>query len=264
MVISLLLFPPPSSIYVTTMSILSCASLANGGYMEIKGKHMQYSKFFDAVTASKDREIKLPSRIGMLIAYTPAFLAGLLAYVVLPYRDQRILTLVSVLIVHFFKRVVEVLFVHKYSGSMALDAAIPIGLSYLISTMTMIYAQYLSQEFREPAIDLKHVGIALFVIGIVGSFYHHNILSNLRKKGDREYRIPKGGLFDLVICPHYLFEIIEFIGVSCIAQTLYALFFTLGTMFYLMGRSYATREWYRSKFGEKFHKDVKALFPYTF
>lgn len=249
------------------MSILSCVSLANGGYMETKGKHMQYSKFFNIVAASKkpkDQEIKLPSRTGMLIAYTPSLLAALSSSAVFPYRDLRIVMLLSVLTIHFFKRVIEVLFVHKYSGSMALDAAIPIGLSYTISTMTMIYAQYLSQDFHEPAIDLKYVGIALFLIGIVGSFYHHNILSNLRKKGDREYRIPKGGLFDLVICPHYLFEIVEFVGVSCIAQTTYTFSFTLGTMLYLMGRSYATREWYRSKFGDKFHKDVKALIPYTF
>ncbi|KAI3678302.1 hypothetical protein L6452_37589 [Arctium lappa] len=44
MVISTLLFPPPSSLFVKAMSILSRVSLANGGYMETKGKHMQYSK----------------------------------------------------------------------------------------------------------------------------------------------------------------------------------------------------------------------------
>lgn len=147
---------------------------------------------------------------------------------------------------------------------MALDAAIPISLSYTISTATTVYAQYLSQPFNEPALDLKYVGIILFFVGIMGNFYHHNILSNLREKGDREYKIPKGGLFDLVICPHYLFEIVEFVGISCISQTTFSLSFTIGTMFNLMGRSYATREWYITTFGKKFHKDVKALIPYIF
>lgn len=165
---------------------------------------------------------------------------------------------------NFYLFGLKVLFVHKYSGSMALETAITICSSYTISTWTMIYAQYLSEEHNEPTIDLKYVGIVLFIIGIVGNFYHHHILSNLRTKGNREYKIPKGGLFDLVICPHYLFEIIEFIGVSCIAQTTYALAFTLGTMFYLTGRSYATREWYLLKFGEKFGSDVKVLIPYVF
>ncbi|CAI9265971.1 unnamed protein product [Lactuca saligna] len=261
-----LLYPPPSSFFVTIMSILSCLSLANGGYMETKGKHMQYSKFFNAAALKKDKvqETMLGSRDGMLLLYTPAFLVGLASFAIFGNQDLRFIMLILVLTIHFLKRVLEVLFVHKYSGSMALETAITICSSYTISTGTMIYAQYLSQEHNKPTIDLKYVGIVLFIIGIVGNFYHHHILSNLRTKDNREYKIPKGGLFDLVICPHYLFEIIEFIGVSCIAQTTYALAFTLGTMFYLTGRSYATLEWYLLKFGEKFGSGVKALIPYAF
>lgn len=155
------------------------------------------------------------------------------------------------------------LVVHQFSGGMILDSAIPISLSYFLSTASMIYAQHLSQDISEPPVDLKYPGILLFLIGIGGNFYHHYLLSKLRGKGDKEYKIPKGGLFDLVICPHYLFEIIEFLGISFISQTLYAFSFTLGTIFYLMGRSYATRKWYLSKF-ENFPEDVKALIPYLF
>ncbi|KAJ0771344.1 putative 3-oxo-5-alpha-steroid 4-dehydrogenase (NADP(+)) [Helianthus annuus] len=262
-----LLFPPPSSLFVTAMSILSCLSLAHGGYMETKGKHIQYSKFFNVANSkkpTKDQEIKLASRNGMLLLYTPAFLVGLVSFVAFRGRDLRLLMVVSALTIHFFKRVIEVLLVHKYSGYMALEAAIPITLSYTISTATMIYAQYLSEAYVEPLVDLKYVGATLFLIGITGNFYHHWILSNLRKKGDKEYKIPNGGLFNLVICPHYLFEILEFIGIACVSQTMYSVSFTIGTICYLMGRSLATREWYVLKFGEKFNKDVKALIPYIF
>ncbi|XP_045802277.1 uncharacterized protein LOC123895844 [Trifolium pratense] len=97
----------------------------------------------------------------------------------------------------FPKALKMVLFVHKYSGSMALDSAIPITLSYyFISSATMIYAQHLTLEFPEPAIDLLYPGIALFLVGIIGNFYHHYLLSKLRGKGEKEYKIPKGGLFD--------------------------------------------------------------------
>ncbi|KAI3721704.1 hypothetical protein L2E82_32722 [Cichorium intybus] len=259
-----LLYPPPSSLFVTVMSILSCLSLTNGGYMETKGKHMPYSKFFSVPTSNKSKvqQTKVGSRNGMLLLYTPAFLVGLGSFAIFSHQDLRSMMVITVLTIHFLKRVLEVLLVHKYSGSMTLETAITISSSYTISTLTMIYAQHLSQEHRGPTIDLKYIGIVLFFIGIVGNFYHHHILSNLRTKGNREYRIPKGGLFDLVICPHYLFEIVEFIGVSFIAQTMYAFAFTLGTTFFLMGRSYATREWYLSKFGEKFDNNVKALIPY--
>lgn len=144
-----------------------------------------------------------------------------------------------------------------------LDSVLLISLSYFMSAVSTIYSQYLTENTAEPAFDLKYAGVLLFVIGIIGNFYHHYILSQLRGKDDKSYKIPKGGLFSLVICPHYLFEILGFIGVSLISQTVYAVSFTLGSMFYLLGRSYATRKWYLSKF-DNFPKNVKALIPFVF
>ncbi|KAI3748478.1 hypothetical protein L6452_11569 [Arctium lappa] len=259
------LFPPPSSLFVTAMSILNSVALITAGYTEMNGKNKQYAKFFDAANSSrKPKDHKLASRNGMLLFYTPSFLLGLASFAILPLQDPRFFMLVLVLTLHFFKRILEVLFVHKFSGFMMLNAATTIGSSYAVSTATMIYSQYLCQEFAEPSVDLKYVGVGMFLVGISGNFYHHYLLSNLRKKGEREYKIPKGGLFALVICPHYLFEVIGFIGVACISQTPYAFSFAFGTTFLLMGRSHATRKWYLSKFGEDFHKDIKALIPYLF
>ena len=135
----------------------------------------------------------------------------------------------------------QVLFIHKYSSRMILDSVILISFTYLSSTASMIYVQHLTQGFSEPEIDLKYPGIVLFLIGICGNFYHHYILSKLRNEGEREYKIPKGGLFGLVICPYYLFEILLFIGFSLISQTLHALSITTGIVSYLMGRSCATK-----------------------
>lgn len=157
----------------------------------------------------------------------------------------------------------QVGFVHKYSGGMDLGTSILISLSYFTSTATMIYAQHLTQGYAEPQMDLTYPGIMLYLIGISGNLYHHYLLSKLRSNEDEQYKVPKGGLFEVVICPHYLFEIIEFWGVSMISQTLYAFSFTLGTTLYLMGRSYATRRWYLSKFDD-FPATVKALIPFVF
>lgn len=140
---------------------------------------------------------------------------------------------------------------------------VPISLSYFLSTTTLIYNQQLVQQLPQPPIHLNYIGIPLFLLGIAGNFYHHYLLSKLRSNGEKQYKIPQGGLFSLVICPHYLFEILEFWGISCISQTLYAFMFTMGTTIYLIGRSYATRKWYDSKF-QDFPKDIKALIPYIF
>ncbi|XP_071930147.1 uncharacterized protein [Coffea arabica] len=262
------LYPPPPSLFISAMSVISFASLTNAGFQEIKGKHMRYSKFFNvgaSVTGdNKQKEAEFSGRTGMLVAYTPAFLAGVASFALVPLEGLRFTLLRSALTIHFLKRLFEVLFVHKYSGVMEVETAITISMSYFLSTASMIYAQHLTSGLPEPPIDLKHFGILLFVLGISGNFYHHYLLSELRTEGgDNKYKIPHGGLFDLVICPHYLFEILGFVGVSCISQNLYAFSYTFGTMFYLLGRSYATRRWYQSKF-DNFSENTKAVIPYIF
>lgn len=199
----------------------------------------------------------------MLLLYTPAFLAGVVSLWLFPDDDRRIFLLKSALTLHFFKRNFEVLFIHKYSGKMALDSAILISISYFSSTALMIYTQNLSKALPQPSTDLKSTGIALFLIGIIGNFYHHYLLSQTRKKGETGYKIPKGGLFSIIICPHYLFEITLYFGFAFISQTIYSLCFAIATAMYLSGRSYATRKWYVSKF-ENFPHHVKALIPFVF
>ncbi|CAL9080202.1 unnamed protein product [Musa textilis] len=258
------LYPPPSSAFMTAMTAISTGALAYFGLSEAWGKHLQYSKFWNAGSPPSGKQIRVSSRVGMLLLYTPALVAAAAAFAVpAVVADDRCRLLALALALHFFKRDLEVLFIHQYSGNMILNSAIPITLSYFTGTVCMIYAQYVTQGVPGPTLDLKVAGEVLFLVGITGNFYHHHLLSKLREKGDKTYKIPKGGLFELVICPHYLFEVIVFIGFCLISQTLYSFFFALGTLWYLMGRSYATRRWYLSKF-ENFPRQVKALIPYVF
>ncbi|XP_060675771.1 uncharacterized protein LOC107413006 [Ziziphus jujuba] len=247
----------------------SIISLALYGISEMVGKHLNYLKFWNVTYYENNshqrptKQLRVSGRTGMLFLYTPSFLVAFTSLLFFSNGDIRVLLLKYALALHFFKRIFEVLFVHRFSGQMVVDSAIVISLTYFSSTATMIYTQHLTQVLQGPPIDLKYIGVLLFLTGICGNFYHHYLLSQLRGKGEKEYKIPKGGLFGLVIGPHYLFKIIAFVRVSFISQTVYAFCFTIGTLFYLMGRSYATRRWYLSKF-EDFPQHVKALLPYVF
>ncbi|KAK4435942.1 Steroid 5-alpha-reductase DET2 [Sesamum alatum] len=126
----------------------------------------------------------------------------------------------------------------------------------------MIYFQHRVEGFPEPLVDFKYVGVLVFLVGVVGNFYHHYLLSKLRDGNDKGYKIPRGGLFDLVICPHYLFEILIFIGFSFISQTLFSYLCAVGSTMYLLARSCAIINWYLSKF-KVFPRNVKALIPYV-
>ncbi|XP_022968321.1 3-oxo-5-alpha-steroid 4-dehydrogenase 1-like [Cucurbita maxima] len=257
-------FAPPPSLFLNVVTVVIPVVVAMLGLSEARGRHLQYSKFWNANSAPKSLEkFKLPSWLGMLLAYTPALLAGVLSLWFFPNEDRRTLLLKSALTLHFLKRDLEVLFVHKYSSKMVFDTAIIISSSYFSSTALMIYTQHLSKALPEPSIDLKNIGLALFLIGIIGNFYHHFLLSKTRKQGETGYRIPQGGLFNTVICPHYLFEIIEYFGFAFISQTFFSLSFAFGTAFYLAGRSSATKRWYASKF-EDFPNHIKALLPFVF
>ncbi|XP_006658296.3 very-long-chain enoyl-CoA reductase [Oryza brachyantha] len=260
------LFPPPPSALVAVASAAQLASMANAGLRELRGEHMAYSKFWQVVAGKRQDGggRLLPSRRGMLVAYVPALVVAAVAFAVPgAVEGMRAQLLAAALAVHFLKRVLEVLFVHQYSGSMPLTTAATISSSYFLITAAMLYAQHLAAGLPDPPVDLLYPGVAAFAVGIAGNFYHHFLLSQLRTTTakTKEYRIPTGGLFALVACPHYLFEIVGFFGFAMIAQTVHALAVAAGAAAYLAGRSCATRRWYESKF-EDFPASVKALVPY--
>ncbi|KAK4480450.1 hypothetical protein RD792_013523, partial [Penstemon davidsonii] len=124
------------------------------GWMEIKGKHGQYSKLLGHNSLKQQKVV--PSKIGMAVLYTPAFLAGAASLCLFPVGgDLRFTLLRAAVTTHFFKRVLEVLFLHKFSGSVEVEAMITISLSYFAFSATSIYTQYLTLGLAEPAIDLK-------------------------------------------------------------------------------------------------------------
>ncbi|MBK9210922.1 MAG: DUF1295 domain-containing protein [Anaerolineales bacterium] len=105
-----------------------------------------------------------------------------------------------------------------------------------------------------------YIGVVLFITGILGNFLHHKTLADLRKN-TLDYIIPSGGLFDLVICPHYLFEIITWLGIFMISRHLASLLILIFIVGYLTARSIRTLKWYREKF-TGFPPQRKALIPY--
>ncbi|MCI22258.1 3-oxo-5-alpha-steroid 4-dehydrogenase family protein, partial [Trifolium medium] len=100
------LFPPP--LFVTAMSVITVVSLANAGFNEVKGKHFNYSKFWNVNNAIAKKQMKtLSSKNGMLLSYTPAFLVGGASFLVFPNESFRSIILQGAVTVHFFKRVFE-------------------------------------------------------------------------------------------------------------------------------------------------------------
>ena len=110
-------FPQPTSIFVKAMSFISFVSLANGGFLEFKGKHARYSKFLtiSQTNSTPRKQIVILSKLGMLMLYTPALLSGFASFLIFSDQGLRFFLLRLALTIHFLKRVLEVILLFSIS-----------------------------------------------------------------------------------------------------------------------------------------------------
>ena len=221
------------------------------GPLEYFGQAMMaYSKFRPAKG--------IPTRVGMFILYFLPLLAVTISALPYLFSSSMIQIIVfAAVFIHFAKRVLESLFLHKYSGPIGLFTTLMIAGFYSLAAYMI---GYLNRQ-PIPSVDAWfYIGAVLFLAGILGNFIHHKILADLRKS-TLDYIIPTGGLFNMVICPHYLFEIVAWLGIFLLSRHLASLLILIFIIGYLTARSIRTLNWYHEKFSE-FPAGKKALIPF--
>eukprot|EP01084_Bolivina_argentea_P248454 415621_1 len=158
------------------------------------------------------------------------------------------------------------------TNNSSLSVALLIAGTYSTNSAFILYYQLLKGSANNYINCTKSliIGSVLYVIGEIGNYYHHyllriNRLSNNKNQQEKQkqYVIPYGGVFRYVWCPHYLFEILSFIGMSVTSKHLNAYSITLLTSSYLCGRAMSTKEWYHQKFGQQC-PERKAIVPFLF
>jgi 3-oxo-5-alpha-steroid 4-dehydrogenase 1 len=107
------------------------------------------------------------------------------------------------------------------------------------------------------------IGVALFAGGFVTHVWADRDLRHLRAPGEVGYKIPRGGLFDLVSSPNYFGEIAEWCGWALAAWSLPGLGFALFTMANLVPRAHANRAWYIRQFPE-YPRERKRVIPFIY
>jgi hypothetical protein len=95
------------------------------------------------------------------------------------------------------------------------------------------------------------------------------LLASLRTSKDhvvgKNYVAPQGGLFQYVAAPHYLFELIGWLGIAIASQRLTPYLNFLSMSAYLAARSYNQNEWNKTKFGEKgWPTSRKQMIPFVY
>ena len=157
-----------------------------------------------------------------------------------------------------------------------------VTMSAMLSTSLNGYlqARYLCSFNRFPPLEeqVTHprflFGIAIFFAGFLLNVQSDGILRNLRKsdgnekKDDgrgttqREYYIPRGGMFDFCSCPNFLGEIVEWVGFAVASGwSLPSVAFAVFTASNLVPRALAHHEWYKRNFDD-YPPERTAIVPF--
>eukprot|EP00877_Chromochloris_zofingiensis_P002251 jgi/Chrzof1/12026/Cz06g18170.t1 len=191
--------------------------------------------------------------------------------------------------IHLIRRALETGFVMKYPIDAKMHGiAYLFGLSYYVAVPLSLVpdAWYLEHMWRHvgigssslqtwsasiAALVSKHMfshvlGVLLFLVGNVMQFASHQALAQLSrgKQPTREsnvYKIPQGWLFNYVSCPHYMAEILLYLGLVLLTSgRLNSILIFIWVAANLVLAAAATHSWYRAHF-KTYPLQRKALIP---
>jgi len=106
------------------------------------------------------------------------------------------------------------------------------------------------------------IGVSIFFLGFYWNNQADRILRNLRKPGETEYKIPRGGMFEYVSGANYFAETLEWFGYFLACSNLASLSYFVATFANIVPRAVSHHEWYLQTFKDKYPKNRKAVIPF--
>lgn len=170
---------------------------------------------------------------------------------------------------HYIKRILETLFVHRFShGTMPLfnlfkNCSYYWGFAFYIGYYVN-HPLYTPPYFGSLQIN---IGLLGFILSELGNFSIHIALRNLRPPGTRERKIPvpTGNpfttLFNFVSCPNYTYEAYSWIFFTILTQCLPAGLFTAAGLFQMTLWALGKHRNYKKEFSN-YPRGRKAIIPF--
>ena len=207
----------------------------------------------------------MPSRLGWVVMESPAVLGFAWLFFQGQYAEQLVpRVLLGMWLLHYVHRTFIFPFRMELSGKrmpivVAAMAIVFNGLNLYVN------ARWISHFGRYEDAWLWSipmiVGALIFGLGMVINIRSDMALARMRKTAGGGYVMPRGGLFELVVQPNYLGELLEWIGWAIATWSWAGLAFAFYTFANLGPRARTNLQWYRSRF-EDYPSRRKALIPW--
>jgi very-long-chain enoyl-CoA reductase len=189
----------------------------------------------DAEVAVVDSGPQVSPAVDNLLEYGPPIPLWILTVVLAsPGFGEYVQLTMLMWVLHFAKRVFEVLFVHTFSRrslpifSITGNSALKNCLYYWAFSVTMALNMAAAARGDTAArAEVREAGLALWCVSEILNGYCHLALKKLRPKGSLGHFCPKGFLFNRIIAPNYTFEILAWVGYAMFSQTLVSVVFPI-------------------------------------
>ncbi|XP_021741624.1 steroid 5-alpha-reductase DET2 [Chenopodium quinoa] len=210
----------------------------------------------------------IPSWLSWLLMESPTIFFSLLIYPFGQFASSlRSFSLLAVFLLHYFHRTV----VYPLRLRRKTTSDFPISVSLMAFSFNLLnsYVQtrwisnYCDYGLDEWFWGRFSGGMVVFGFGMVLNVKSDLVLVGLKAQGGG-YKIPRGGLFELVSSPNYLGEIIEWLGWAIMTWSWAGFGFFLYTFCNLVPRAMANHKWYLEKFKDEYPKTRKAIIPFMY
>ncbi|XP_077549719.1 trans-2,3-enoyl-CoA reductase Sc2 [Haemaphysalis longicornis] len=172
--------------------------------------------------------------------------------------------------VHYVKRLLETLFVHRFS-----HGTMPITNLFKNCSYYWLFGLYIGYYVNHPLYTAPVLGpiqvfggLTAFLFAELGNLSIHMALRNLRPPGTKERRIPVPTanpftkLFDMVSCPNYTYEVMAWASFTFMTQCLPAGLFTLAGLYQMTVWALGKHRQYKAEF-PNYPRQRKAILPFV-
>lgn len=211
------------------------------------------------------------NKIGWLIMEAPVFVVMCILWLQSARSfEPALLVIFLIFQLHYFQRSFIFPFLLKGKSRMPLSIIL---MGAVFNTLNGImqggWLFYISPENRYPVQWLGSwqfiLGTIIFMTGFFINLQSDSIIRNLRKPGDTNHYLPKGGMYNYVTSANYFGEILEWTGFAILTWSWAGAVFAWWTFANLVPRANTIFKKYSTEFADQMEgKNLKRVIPFIY